>query len=1092
MNIIIQYFVQRSFVVNLISAFIIIAGFTLGSMIKRDTIPPFEFKMVNLGISLPGASATEVEKYLAYPVEEVLQGLPHAKEMETTSSDGRLSATIYFSAGHDLMNESVEMIRSRVNGIAWQLPESARDIVVEQNKVNEIFHMGIALEGFNETNVLHRRLAKKLANEIQAVPGIIRVSEQMNRQNIYVKINSEAIAKNEISIAEVRAKIREALSYAPIGKVDFDEQTFSVEVERPAEAISTFENLAIRGNNTGDILYLKDLAKISLEIDEIKEHHRYNGKPVINLYTRKDIVSDSIALKGKVTDVLSTFNKNLPEGLSASVFIDGPKFIETQLNTLKNNGIFGLILVLLILTLFFNWKVALAASFGIPIAYCGTLVALFLFGISIDIISVVGMILVLGILVDDAIIIAERYIENLEGGLRPKEAATESSRDLILPVTGTILTTVFAFTPMILIESEIAVVFYAIPIVIITSLAMSWFESFFILPNHMQHFIKNAPTSKGDSGLFEKTKKLYKRVLAGILRFRYVAVVFLVAFFVGSGWIAKNKIQQQFWFGASQERIAVKVTLKNSVSLANTEQVIKPIEDYLLGLPKDKFQAVATSIGQMWTHGRNYTGYRYAKVMLHINEDITHPSKIKREYTKQIKEHFEANTPDSIEKIQVGHEMNDQDEKKQQQVSIDVTGNEDVEYLELKETILKKMQQEKHDLELVKEVNEFDEKWVFTPDTKKLAQHQMSLSNITSQLRSFFVPHELMQMRMNGEPKWIYTQVQRDKVVTKSELNKMSVLNSLGLTVPLQHLGSWSKKKQLARIQHKDGKRMFSFDLAFDPSDEMNITLAKQQAQQVVDTLTSEFPTYTVKLRDADRAEANSRAWAIKVALLCIALVMFTLALILGSLSLPLIVGLPIPFGLMGIVWALYLHDMPMGIMSLIGLIGTVGVSVNDSLIMVDQIMKRGRKQNGLTRDLIIEGAASRLRAIILTTVTTLGGVFPMAYGLGGESGFTEPLAFSLGWGLFFSTFLTLFALPAFMEIRRDIGIGFERLKIKMGLAQSSANDTGKSSARFVEHNESDTAIDHATVLSTKSSSQKVDNLQNGTTNSTNEPDIHI
>lgn len=1031
---IIDYFISRSFVVNLISAFIIIAGLTLGSMIKRDTIPPFEFNSVEVNVSLPGASATEVEKYLAYPVEQALQGLPHAKEITTRSSSGGLYARIYFNAGYDKINESVEQIRSRISAISWKLPEQSRDVTVEQNRVNEIFHMGIALEGFDETKNLHRQLAKKLSDKIQSVPGIIRVSEEMSAQNVYIQMDAKAIARNEISIAEVRNRVQQALNYSPIGKVDFDEKTYSVEVERPAEALDTLRNLAIRGNSTGNVLYLKDLAKISMQIDEIKQHHRYNGRKVINLYSRKDTTSDSISLKGEVVKILDEFNKNLPDGLEASIFADGPKFIQQQLDVLTKNGIFGLILVLLILTMFFNWRVALAASFGIPIAYCGTLVALYAFGISIDIISVVGMILVLGILVDDAIIIAERYVENLEDGMTPKQAAHSASSDLMLPVTGTVLTTIFAFSPMILIDSEIAVIFYAIPIVIITSLAMSWLESFFILPNHMQHFIKSVPKHTTETSFFLKTKAAYKRFLDGILRFRYIAVGFLVAFFLVSAWVAKNKIQQQFWFGANRERIGVTITLKESPSLAHTESVIEPIEKYLMTLPKDKIQGVGASIGSMWKHGRNYVGYRYARITLHINENLTHPGVVKKEYTKILKEHFKNNTPDSIEKIQVGWEMNDQDEKKKKMISIDVTGNEDVEYLDIKETIESDLAKSEKKLELVEEVNEFDEKWVFTPDTRNLARHQMSVGQITSQLRSFFVPHELTQVRINGESKWIYTQVQRDKVVTQSELNKMTVLNNKGLAVPLRTLGSWSQKKQLGTIQHKDGKRQFTFDLAFEPTEDMNITLAKEAGEKIVADLAKSFPTYDVELRDADRAEANSRAWALKVAVLCILLVLFTLSLVLGSLSLPFIVGLPIPFGLMGIVWALYLHDMPMGIMSLIGLIGTVGVSVNDSLIMVDQIMKRGEKNlKGLTREHIIEGASSRLRAIILTTVTTLGGVFPMAYALGGESGFTEPLAFSLGWGLFFSTFLTLFALPAFIEIRRDFGKGVGWLKRKLG-----------------------------------------------------------
>jgi multidrug efflux pump subunit AcrB len=1028
MKSVIQFFINRSFVVNMISAFIILAGLILGSMIKRDVIPPFEFKSIDVSLSLPGASATEIEKYLAYPIEMALQGLPHSTEVTTTSQSGKFEARVYFNADHKQMGESVEQVRARINAISWQLPQEVRDIRVDQNKVTSVFHMGIAMEGLDETINKDRLTAKRLADKMKALPGILDATIQMNNQNLYIKINTQKIARYEISIAEIRERIQQALNFSPIGQVDFDEKLFSIEVKRPAEAIDSLKKLALRGNRTGDIIYLEELADISLEIDEIKEHHRFNGKPAINIYTRKDISSDAIGLKKQIEQILIETNQALPEGQRAVIFLDAPRFIQMQLDTLTYNGMFGLILVLIILTLFFNWKVALATSFGIPIAYCGTLIALYMFNISIDIISVVGMILVLGILVDDAIIVAERYIENLEKGLKPKEAALEASRDLMLPVTGTILTTIFAFAPMVLVASEIAVVFYAVPVVIITSLIMSWLESFFILPNHMQHFIRNIHHKTGESGLFNGTKRIYITVLHWVLRFRYIAIVCLIVFFAFSGWIAKNKIQQSFRFNPSSERISAKITLKENKSLEFTEKAIKPIEDYLLALPKDKFKNMDSSIGQMWTRGRNYTGYRYARFNLHINDEISHPQALKKEYSKKIQEELQAFKTEDFEEIRVSREMNDQEEEKKDMVSIELSGHEDVDYLDLKNTIKEQIKDNDLKLELVKEVNEFDEKWIFTPDTRRLAQHQMTLGSITSQLRSFFVPHELMQIRLLGETKWIYTQVQRGKVLTKSELNQMTVINNLGLSVPLSTLGTWEKKQQLATIRHKDGRRMFTFDLAFDPEQEMNITLAKDQGRIITEALQQKFPTYDIALVDADRAEASSRAWAAKVALLCVTLVLFTLALILSSITLPLIVGLPIPFGLMGIVWALYLHDMPMGIMSLIGLIGTVGVSVNDSLIMVDQIMKRGRKAGQLTREHIVNGAASRLRAILLTTITTLGGVFPMAYGIGGESGFTQPLAFSLGWGLFFSTFLTLFALPAFIEIRRDFGRWGRRL----------------------------------------------------------------
>ncbi|MCJ8275838.1 MAG: efflux RND transporter permease subunit, partial [Bdellovibrionales bacterium] len=361
--------------------------------------------MVNIRVSLPGASATEVEKFLAFPIESALNSLPNMEQMDSTSEVGRLRMKIYYSAGYKDIDEAIELIRSRIDGIRWQLPEQSRDISVTQEKVDEVFHMALSLENFVETDPEHRLIAKKIRDEITAIPGIVRAGLAMNQQNVYVKLDADKLKRNEISIAEVRNGIRNALNFSPIGKVDFDEKTYSVEVERPAEALETLNQLALRSNMSGDILYLKDVATVGLQIDEIKDSAKYNGHPCVNIYSRKSVDADSIALKGEVLKVIEKNNKLLPEGMKINVFIDTPKFIENQLGTLTNNGIFGFILVLLLLTLFFNFKVSLVTSFGIPIAYCGTLIALYMLGISIDAISVVGMLLVLGILVDDDIII---------------------------------------------------------------------------------------------------------------------------------------------------------------------------------------------------------------------------------------------------------------------------------------------------------------------------------------------------------------------------------------------------------------------------------------------------------------------------------------------------------------------------------------------------------------------------------------------------------------------------------------------------------------------------------------------------------------
>jgi len=1028
MNALIKFFLHRSFVVNLVSAFIILAGVLFGSMIKRDLIPPFEYTMIRIEASLPGASATEVEKYLTYPVETALQGVPSVDKIRSRSQTGSMRVRLFFPADYSDIDGAVEDITNRVDAIRWQLPEQSREFSVKQVKVTDVFQVALALENFEQTNTEHRNLARKLADRISALPGIIDASVDMIPQNVYINIRPEKLRRYEISIEEIRLKVRQALTFSPIGKFAAEEQIFAIEVKRPAEALEELEKLTLRSNRTGDVIRLADVATVGLAVDEVKQIHRINGHSTINIYVRKDTRSDSIVLKGKVQKVVADFNDTLPAPLKVFSFIDGASFIENQLATLKGNGLFGFVLVLLILTLFFNFRVSLVTSFGIPIAYCGTLITLYALGISIDLISVVGMILVLGILVDDAIIIAERYMENLEEGYSRQDAAFRASRDLMLPVTGTVLTTIFAFSPMILIASEIAVVFYAIPIVIIASLIMSWLESFFILPNHLMHFIKK-PAKDHQNTFFATVKQAYKRLLGGILKLRYLVVVGLLAFMAASIWVGKNKIQQNFMFNPDIERISVNVVIKDSSSFKKTSKLISPIEAFILSLPKDKIEHVTSDVGGLWTKGRWFEGPRYAKINAYIHKNETYPKAVKKEYGKIIKDKVAELKTDAFETLKVKTEFRGHDEIKKNMVTLKLSGKDDANYRDIKTRLAELTQSEKLNISMEEEQKDFEKKWLFVPNLESISRHQIGQSEITQQLRSYFVPHELTQLRVDGETRWVYTQVQKAKSLDENVLNRMQIQNQMGLSVPLKSLGRWVQTEQLSRISHEQGRRILAFDFSFDPEKDMNIVKAMEETKALSAKIVEDFPSLDAKVENADEDEANRKTWALKVASVCILLVLFTLALVLSSLTLPFIVGLPIPFGLMGIVWALYLHDLPMGMMSLVGLIGTVGVSVNDSLIMVDQMNKRAAEFGSMQREDIIEGAASRLRAIILTTVTTLGGVFPMAYGIGGESGFTQPLAFSIGWGLFFSTFLTLFALPAFVEIRRDFGGLWRRLR---------------------------------------------------------------
>jgi len=679
---------------------------------------------------------------------------------------------------------------------------------------------------------------------------------------------------------------------------------------------------------------------------------------------------------------------------------------------------------------------------GLPLAYFGTLIVLSYMGISIDLLSIIGMILVVGILVDDAIIVSDRYAENLKKGLTPDTAAFETVKSLIKPVTGTVFTTVVAFSPLILIDNELSYFLYSIPLIVIIALILSYLECFFILPNHLAHFVKKeAPKPKFD--IFKPLGELYEKTLKLGLRFRYVSLVFLTGFFALSIYIAAKKVQHKFDLNINAEKISVYLHLKKSSSLDDSVVSMKPVEDFLMSLPQDKIGDVVSSVGSIWDHGRERKGFRYIKISAYINKANRYPSKAKKSVLPEIKKFLKAYKMKNknVEKLYANYEKEGDDKENKDLVTVKVKGAENVNFKELENEIVSKVQPLDIVSEFIENTGMYINTWEFIPSSQLLLRYGVSSKQLSSQLRSYFVQDRLDEVRINGENVVLYTEIEKEKKPKLAQLDAFEVQSSKGLSVPLKFLGQWHEKQTLREVKHYDGQRSLNLDFKFDEK-KGNVELAKQNIEKSLVSIKAKYPTYDISVKNSDENAKKQSAWAMQVALVCILAVLFVISLVLGSVSQALLVGLPIPFGVMGIVWALYLHDLPLGLMALVGLVGTIGVSVNASIVMVDHINQLKKENAGVfSQGQLIVGAASRLRPILLTTVTTLLGVFPMAYSFGGESGFTQPLAFSIGWGLSFSTLLTLVFLPALLLVLEDIKSLWFKLSLRIFKNKSVAVD---------------------------------------------------
>jgi multidrug efflux pump subunit AcrB len=1021
-----RYLLNNTFVVNLISGFVILIGLVSLSMMKRDLHPPFEFKQIQVSVYLPGANSKEIEKFIAYPIEEAIRGMPGVESMTSESKPGYVNIKLKYGAGYSKMLESVEQVRSRIESIRSTLPSEVRYVSVEQVKDDYIFLFHIGFENINVENETHRQFVNTFEKELLNVPGIVQAYKNLPSRDVYVEFDANKLRHYEISTADVSQSIAKGLNFSPIGQAQVGDDLFAVEIAKTTNSLEDIRNLTVRSNLSGNQIKVKDVAKVSYKIAEKIDQSFLNGHTMAGMWVMKDAASDAIDLKYKVQEIIAKYNTKAPDKIKIVKIMDGPRFIEQQINVLLTNGISGFIIVFLVLLLFLNWQSALLTAAGLPFSYLCTFVVLYQLGIKIDLLSIIGLILVVGILVDDAIIVSDRYNELLAQGLAPKDAAFKAVQDMLIPVTGGILTTVVAFVPILLIKSEIAYILMAVPVVVITALFFSWIECFCFLPSHLMHLVKKAPT-QSKQNIFNKIRLHYEKVLTVCLNWRYAILAGLVLVFGGSIYLATNKLQHDFNLNIGREQVSIYGALKQSDSVAESLQKIKPIEEFLQTFPKNEVENISTSVGSIWMNGEMRQGKRFVKIVAYTNAAEKHPKQVLKKVKKRVENKIKSLKSDDFETLYVDIDHKGTEETKKEMVRVRIRGTDALDFELFEKEIAGHITQLSSIKEYVPDPNLQQESWVFVPGREKMAAYGLDPQSISRQMRSYFTPNEVIETRLNGEKVFVYSEVKGRRNIEYDKIENYEIVSPKGASVPLSFIGQWEKKTILKEITHENGLRTLDLDFKVD-AEKSNKTAAQAEVEKSLNAVRKKYPSYEFLSKNTNEEEEKSQAWGLKVALVCILAVFMVIALTLGSVSQALIVGLPIPFGLIGIVLALFLHNLPLGLMSIIGLVGTVGVSVNASIIIMDQMNHLAKAHGSFNREVIILACSDRLRAIFLTTLTTLSGLLPMAYSLGGESGFTQPLAFSMAWGLVFATILTLFALPGLILIQQDLSKGAKLL----------------------------------------------------------------
>ena len=603
-------------------------------------MPMISQNEVRVRVNILGASAEEMERHVTFPIEQVLQSLVGLDKLTSVSSLGKTDIRISYKGNYEEMDQAASLVESQIEAIRYKLPQEIRKITVERVRQSMVFLSYMGLRGLQDGNTEHRQFLRTLERRALAIDGVVKVRTFVRDRDVYVNFDSKKLAANEISILQAKRSLKDAVRISPIGIYKEIGKETGVQIAKSVSSIKDIQDLTLSTNMSGQVVRLKDVATVNFGLGKEYDLFYIDGQESAGFVVRKSMNTDIIEIKEKFAALVDELNQIAPAGVEVVYLVDGPRFIEQQLSLLSRNSLIGLVIVLGVLMLFLNWKTALWTGFGVPLSYAGTIVILHAMGIQFDLLSIVGIILVLGILVDDAIIVSEKYTDFLQKGLAPRDAARSAVKKLILPVSGTVLTTLVAFAPLIFLKSEMSKFLLVVPAIVIISLSISWFESFFILPNHLMHYVRVGTTPRQDR-FFSVIKSFYIRVLRTTLQFRYLILIGFLAVTGVAGFLAKEKVRQSFGMHINREKITIFSELKDAKNLTDARAKLKGIEDFLRSLDKNLIDHSTTGIGFFWTHGRVLRGLKYAKLTVFMSNDSLYPERDKKILMPQIQKFVE-------------------------------------------------------------------------------------------------------------------------------------------------------------------------------------------------------------------------------------------------------------------------------------------------------------------------------------------------------------------------------------------------------------------------------------------------------------------
>lgn len=1025
MKSIVKYFINNEIAGNILMILLFIVGLVGLSQMKTTFFPEVESRMISIRAIYPGSSPEEIEEGIVSKIEENLKGLTGIERVTSVSSENAGSISVEVLKGYDT-DAILQDVKNAVDGI------NSFPVAMEPVTVYKMENLGrvlsFAIYGDVPLKTL-KKVSREVEDDLLAIEDLSKLTiTGFPEEEIEVTFREQDLRANNITFEEAALKIRQTNIESTGGTIKTEKEELLIRANNKNYTAKEFQDIVIKSNPNGGIVRLSQVADIADKWEDKPQRTYIGGVPGVVIQVQNTLEEDMITIADNVKKYIEDFNiKN--EEVKALIVEDSSITLNQRIDLLTTNGMIGFFIVLLLLAMFLHYRLAFWVALAIPISFAGMFLLASILGVTLNVISLFGMIVVIGILVDDGIVIAENIYQHFEKGAKPFEAAINGTMEVLPAVFSAIITTVIAFSAFFFIDGRLGDFFREMAIVVIFSLVFSLVEGALILPAHIAHskaLKRNEKPNAVMRGLDKMMSILrdtiYGPVLNWAVRFNYPTLAICVAgLMITFGALQGGFIKSTFFPVIPRDNYSVDLKLPAGTRENITIDILNRIENVTNEVneefSKEFFEEGVYPIVKLQKNVGPATYQGNIQVSLLDGEtrgDIT-ARKIIAKVRAKLGEVPEAETLTFSSGSPFGKPL-----------SVSLLGS-DPNQLDLAITAVKQNLSKISDLKDIVDNNQQGLKEISLELTPQAYNLGFTLQNVIGQVRQGFFGAEAQRIQ-RGEDEirvWVrYDLADRSDI---SDLADMRIRSASGNSIPLSELATFTTERGVIDINHIDGEREVRIE-ADVSNDGVSISDITNDVKNVIlpETL-KDFPSVRASFEGQDRQQAKTQKSLALVMPLIFMMMFFVIVITFKSVSQGLIVFALLPFGFIGVGLGHWIHGLPISLFSILGVIALIGIFVNDALVFITTFNER-IKDGMDVKAAVIETGRARFRPILLTSITTIAGLAPLIFEKSFQAQFLIPMAISVAYGLLVGTFILLVLIPALLIISNKSKVGLVKL----------------------------------------------------------------